>query len=82
MSNAARPSGRLLAQGVLALTQKLVRAVRDCAPADTVHEMMQERQQLLRRLARKMDDPASVGSLAALEAAVSESDRTLGALLG
>ena len=40
------------------------------------------RRRLLSELARKVDSPVAVGSLAALEAAVAESDRTLGALIG
>lgn len=82
MTGAVSPAGHLLAQGVLASTLQLVRAMREGAPAASVRRMMQERQCLLAQLARKMDDPGRVGSLTALAAAVAESDRTLGALLG
>jgi hypothetical protein len=43
---------------------------------------MRERRRLLVHLARNVDGLACAGSLAALTAAVAESDRTLGALLG
>jgi len=79
---AVRSEGRLLAQGVIAATQQLVRAMRDGRPPATVRHLIAERHCLLARLARNVDDPAYVGSLAALQAAVAESDRTLGALLG
>lgn len=82
MKTAARPQDNLLAQGVIASTLQLVRALQNGGAADNVRCLMQQRQRLLARLARKMDDPGHVGSLAALEAAVAESDRTLGALLG
>jgi hypothetical protein len=81
--NAAKPSaGYLLAQCVVLATQQLVRAVRDGLPATTVRRLMRERRSLLGHLARNVDDQAGAGSLAALRAAVAESDRTLGALLG
>jgi len=82
VKTAARPQDNLLAQGVIASTLQLVRALQNGGAADNVRCLMQQRQRLLARLARKMDDPGHVGSLAALEAAVAESDRTLGALLG
>lgn len=82
MNGAVRPAEQLLARGVVAATLQLVHAMRDGTPAATVHALMRERQCLLAQLARKMNDPCRVGSLAALQAAVAESDRTLGALLG
>jgi hypothetical protein len=78
----ARAGDFSLAQGVVASTLQLVRAMQDGGSAANVRCLMQQRQRLLARLARKMDDPGHVGSLAALTAAVAESDRTLGALLG
>ncbi len=80
--NTLRPSQRLLAQGVVASTQQLVRAMRDRQAPGAVQGMMQERRRLLTELARNVNTPGEVGSLAALVAAVAESDRTLGALIG
>jgi len=83
MSGAAhQPARRLLSQGVVAATLQLVRALRDGSAPAAVRTLQKERQRLLRELARNVDDPARVGSLAALHAAVAESDRTVGALIG
>jgi hypothetical protein len=78
----ARPAGRMLAQGVVAATLQLVRAMQGGRDAADIQILMGQRQGLLTQLARKMDDPDHVGSLTALQAAVAESDRALGALLG
>jgi hypothetical protein len=80
--NATHPAGQLLAQSVLAATRQLVRAVGAGLPETTVRRLMRERRRLLVHLARNVDDLACAGSLAAMQAAVAESDRTLGALLG
>jgi hypothetical protein len=72
----------MLALGVVASTLQLVRAVEDGRQPAAVQDLMQERRRLLAELARKVDSPVAVGSLAALTAAVAESDRTLGALIG
>ena len=82
MNEAACSTGRMLALGVVASTMQLVRALEDGRAPAAVQGLMQERRRLLAELARKVDSPAGVGSLAALEAAVAESDRTFGALLG
>lgn len=82
MNGVACPTGRMLALGVVASTMQLVRAMEEGRTSAQVQDLMRERRRLLTELARKVDSPAQVGSLAALEAAVSESDRTLGALLG
>jgi hypothetical protein len=72
----------MLALGVVASTLQLVRAMEGGREPAALKSLMGERRRLLGELARKVDDPAQVGSLAALEAAVAESDRTLGALIG
>lgn len=78
----AGPAQRLLARGVIASTLQLVRCLAEDRPADTVHGLMAERRRLLDQLARELNAGQAVGSLAALHAAVAESDRTLEALLG
>jgi hypothetical protein len=82
MNQTVSPTGRMLALGVVAATLQLVRAMQNGRQSAAVHGMMQERRRLLVELAQKVNDPEHVGSLAALEAAVDESDRTLGALIG
>ncbi len=72
----------MLALGVVASTLQLVRAMEDGQKVTDVLGLMHERRRLLSELARKVDSSVAVGSLAALEAAVAESDRTLGALIG
>ncbi|MDQ2641805.1 MAG: hypothetical protein M3Y79_14640 [Pseudomonadota bacterium] len=73
---------RLLAQNVMASTFRLVRSVRECAPMATIREQMGERQRLMADLARHVNTGEGAGSLAALRAAVAESDRTLEQLIG
>lgn len=73
---------RLLAQNVMASTHRLVRDLREGASPDTVRSLMRDRRLLLAELARYMDVPEGDDPLAALSAAVDESDRTLEALLG
>ena len=73
---------RLLAQNVMASTFQLVRSVRDGAPQAAIRELMGERQLRMVELARHLDTPVGAGSLAALRAAVAESDRTLEMLIG
>lgn len=74
--------GRLLAQGVVASTLQLVRGVRDAGERAAIEALMAERHRLLGELARFMNTDRHAGSLAALAAAVAESDRTLEAMLG
>ncbi len=81
MSQVSCPTGRMLALGVVASTMALVRAMEKGREAAEVQSLMQERRRLLTELARNVDTPAGVGSLAALEAAVDESERTLEALI-
>jgi hypothetical protein len=73
---------RLLAQSVMASTYQLVRGLRDQRTAAAIRRLMRERQRLLAELARDVDVPGGVGSLAALKAVVAESDRTLEQLIG
>lgn len=82
MSGTARASQRLLVQGVLASTMQLVRHVRDGREPAAVRSLMGERRRMLSQLAQDVDAIAGAGSLAALTAAMAESDRTLEALLG
>ena len=79
---AARPAQRLLLQGVMASTYSLVRGLRDGQPPAAMRSLMGERRRMLTELARDIDAVAGAGSLAALTAAMAESDRTLEALLG
>ncbi|HTQ36800.1 MAG TPA: hypothetical protein VMH77_07170 [Steroidobacteraceae bacterium] len=81
MNGAARAAGDLLARGVVATTLQLVRALQGGRPA-VAQGLVRERRRLLAELARNMNNPAQAGLLAALEAAVAESDRTVGALIG
>lgn len=82
MIGAVRASERLLVQGVLACTMQLVRHVREGREPAAVRSLMGERRRMLAELARDVDKLAGAGSLAALSAAMDESDRTLEALLG
>lgn len=82
MIGTARASQRLLVQGVLASTLQLVRQVRDGREPAAVRGLMGERRRMLAELARDVESIAGAGSLAALSAAMAESDRTLEALLG
>lgn len=77
-----RASQRLLVQGVLASTLQLVRHVREGREPALVRGLMGERRRMLAQLAPGMEAAAGAGALAALTAAMQESDRTLEALLG
>lgn len=74
-------AGRLLAQGVMAFTFQLVRDVRDAGDSVTIRQLMDQRRRLLSELARYMYADRHLGSLAALTAAVAESDRALEVML-
>jgi hypothetical protein len=76
----ACPTSRMLALGVVASTLQLVRAMQNGQGLADVRGLVDARRNLLLELARNVNTPAEVGSLAALEAAVNESDRTLEAL--
>ena len=79
--NALRPRGnaacRLLARNVTAATYQLVRGIVDAHSGEVIRMLMAERQRLLAELARHVNVTGAAGSLAALRAAVAESDRTL-----
>ena len=77
-----RAARRLLAQSVMASTFQLVRSVRDQQPLASIRDQMSERQRLMAELARHVNAGEGAGSLAALRAAVAESDRTLEELIG
>ncbi len=80
MNEMTCPTSRMLALGVVASTLQLVRAMQNGQDLADVQGLVQARRHLLGELARNVNTPAEVGSLAALEAAVNESDRTLEAL--
>jgi len=72
---------RLLAQNVISSTFQIVHGVRDAGLHARIRGLMAERRHWLAELARYMDAHQHAGSLAALSAAVAESDRTLEALI-
>jgi hypothetical protein len=78
----ARAAQRLLLQGVMASTFQLVRGMRDGHESSRLQGLIEERQRMFVELARDVDVPESDGALAALRAAIAESDRTLAALIG
>lgn len=82
MRGAVPAARRLLAQNVTASTFRLVREVSERAPASFIRGLMRERQRQMADLARHVNTGEGAGSLAALKAAVAESDRTLEALIG
>lgn len=73
---------KMLARNVMASTQQLVHSLRDGRAPPAIRRLMGERRRLLAELARYVDVPGGDDLLAALEAAVSESDRTLEKLIG
>lgn len=72
---------RLQARAVMAATFHIVRGMQGGRRPAAIRRMMAERQRLLALLARDVNVRGDDGSLAALEAAVAESDRTLEALM-
>lgn len=76
--NCYRPAAqRLLALGITASTLQLVRALQNGGGATDLRGLMSERRRLLRELETGCDDPDFMTQLAALRAAVEESDRTV-----
>jgi hypothetical protein len=73
---------RLLAQNVTAYTYQLVSSLQNARAPAVIRRLMGDRQRLLAELARDVNAKEEVDSLAALRAAVAESDRTLEALIG
>jgi hypothetical protein len=82
MNRASSATRRLLAQNVTASTYQLVRSLQDARAPTVIRKLMGERRRLLSTLARDVNGAEGVDSLAALHAAVAESDRTLEALIG
>lgn len=68
---------RLLASGITASTLQLVRALREHRSGAELARLMSERRRMLRELEALAGDPALAPALAALRAAVAESDRTV-----
>lgn len=68
---------RLLVSGITASTLQLVRALRDGCSAQKLERLMAERRRMLAELAAGPACPVLAGMLAALGAAVAESDRTV-----
>jgi len=68
---------RLLVSGITASTLQLVRALRDGSGAERLAQLMAQRRRMLAELAAGPVNPVLSGMLAALGAAVEESDRTV-----
>ncbi len=77
-----RAARRLLVQGVMASTARLVRGVRDGRDPIEVRCLMSERRRMLGELVAQEPEEANIATLAALASAGAESDRTLENLLG
>jgi hypothetical protein len=76
-----RAAQRLLVQGVLASTIRLVDLVQDQREAGQVRQLMSERRRLLCEIESRLSDATHRQCLDAMRAAVVESDRTLEALI-
>ena len=68
---------RLLVQGVMAATGILVRGIGEQRSVAAMRQTMDERHRMLRELGNSVEDDAALGCLAAMTAAVLESDRAL-----
>jgi hypothetical protein len=73
----ANPSQRLLAQGVIALSGQIVRSLAEGRSVTGLHRLREERQRMLRELGESVTEETSIPSLAALTAAVIESELAL-----
>lgn len=73
----ANPSQRLLAQGVVALSGQIVRSLAEGRRVRELGLLRDERQRMLRELGESALDEPSISSLAALTAAVIESELAL-----
>lgn len=73
----ANPSQRLLAQGVIALGAQIVRSLAEGQDVARLHRLRNERRRMLRELGESVGDDAAITSLAALTAAVIESELAL-----
>ena len=78
----SNPAQRLLVQGVLALTGQIVRGIGEGRPPLALTSLVQERHRLLRELGNSVTDDAAIGCLAAMTAAVIESDLALDVMRG
>jgi hypothetical protein len=78
----ATPAQRLLVQGVMALTGQLVRGIGSRTDAASIRELVEARHRMLRELGHSVTDDAAIGCLAALTAAVIESDLALETMRG
>ena len=72
---------RLLVQGVLSLTGQLVRGLGEQREAAALRPLVEQRHRLVRELGLSIADDAALGCLAALTAAVIESDLALEVML-
>ena len=77
----SNPAQRLPVQGVLALTGQIVRGIGEGRPPLALTSLVQERHRLLRELGNSVTDDA-IGCLAAMTAAVIESDLALDVMRG
>ena len=68
---------RLLVQGITASTLLLVRSLRDGCSGEALRQLMSDRRRMLGELASAVDHPVLLERLAYLQAAVTESDRTV-----
>ena len=73
----ANPSQRLLAQGVIALSGQIVRSLAEGQSASGLGLLREERRRMLRELGESVSDDGAIASLAALTAAVIESELAL-----
>ena len=73
----ANPSQRLLAQGVIALGGQIVRSLAEGQGVAQLPRLRDERLRMLRELGESVGDDAAMTSLAALTAAVIESELAL-----
>jgi len=78
----SNPAQRLLVQGVLAVTGQLVRGIGNRSDAASIQELVETRHRMLRELGHSVTDDAAIGCLAALTAAVIESDLALETMRG
>jgi len=72
---------RLLVQGVLSLTGQLVRGLGEQREPTALRALVEQRHRLVRELGISIADEAALGCLAALTAAVIESDLALEVML-
>ncbi|MEO6185141.1 MAG: hypothetical protein ABIP38_10925 [Steroidobacteraceae bacterium] len=81
MLNQRPAAQRLLVQGVMASTTRLVRCLLEGRDGPEVRGLMLERRRMLTDLAAQLALPDEAAPMVALRAAIVESDRTLETLL-